>query len=250
MTNKAREVIVLENLEQMTEVAVDAFKKIAKQAIKERGRFMLAFSGGKTPVNFYQKLAQNKKCSIWDNTHLFLSDERFVPLQNSASNFHLIKSTLLDKLCFNHFHAYPVEVAAETSSIAAKKYEEKIREIFHLKENELPEFDLIMLGMGADGHTASLFPNDSSLNEKRHLTCAVSNDQHEHERITLTLPVINRARNVIFLIEGAKKAEAVKVVIEGQNLNYPASLVKPSLGQVVFLIDTAAGGLLSNKGGE
>ncbi len=246
INNGEPEVNIFDSLAQLTEVAVDAFMQIANEAVKNKGQFSVALSGGKTPINFYQKVSQIKNCLTWDKTNIFLVDERYVPLEHKDSNYKLIKENLCEHFCigtqlFHHIHA-----EEESPQKAAEVYEKEIKDFFILKKDELPRFDLIMLGLGEDGHTASIFSGDPSMHEKKRLAISVSNKMiDEKDRITLTLPVINNAKCVIFLANGTRKADAVKKVLEDKDPTLPATLVKPTDGELIFLIDQAAASLLS-----
>lgn len=245
--NKTKpEVNVSDSLASMTKTAVELFLQIADESIKKKGRFCVALSGGKTPVDFYQKLSQTTNDLMWNQTHIFLVDERYVPLTHQNSNYKLIKENLCDHLRIGTqlFHSVPVE---ETSpQKAAENYEKAIKEFFMLKEGELPRFDLMILGLGEDGHVASLFPGNSGMFEKKRLAISVSNNTlEEKNRVTLTLPVINNAQHIIFLAHGIRKAESVKRVLEEKDPTLPATLVQPTDGEIVFLIDQAAASLLT-----
>ena len=212
---------------------------LSEKAIREENRFTIALSGGKTPVRLYQKLTDSSLKFPWSKTHIFLADERFVALNRPESNYNMMKENLLDKVDIPKKNIHPINIK-ETVSISAEEYEKDIREFFNLKKKELPIFDLIMLGTGQDGHTASLFPNDKAIYEKNRLANPVSLKSLEHERVTLTLPVLNNARNIIFLVTGENKAEIVREIINGDN-NLPASMVKPENGKVFFMLDIQAG---------
>lgn len=242
MSEQKRDVHILDNLAQVTEVAIDAFEKISAAAFKDKGHFTIAFSGGKTPISFYQKLSQLKKCPAWGHTDCFSVDERFVPYHHEESNYGLLKRTLLDHMCGEASRFHPIPIENETVESAAEKYEKELKEYFNLKEGELPEFDLIMLGLGSDGHTASLFPNSPYIENTDRLVVSVTHS--DFDRVSLTLPVINNAKNIIYLISGESKQEAVKGVIEEQDLKYPATHVDPK-GDLFYLIDEAAAKLLS-----
>lgn len=236
---------VLDDLATMSEAAIKTFISIAHESIEKKGQCNVALSGGKTPVDFYQKISQIKNDLAWNKIPIFLVDERYVPKNHKESNYKLIKENLCDHLSIGTqlFHSVPVE---ETSPhTAAENYEKEIKEFFMLKEGELPRFDLMILGIGEDGHTASLFPGDAGLLEKKHLAISVLNKMADKkDRITLTLPVINNAECIMFLANGIQKAEAVKRVLEDKDPTFPATLVQPTNGKLIFLIDQAAASLL------
>ncbi len=244
--NGKPEVNIFDNLAQVTEVAVDAFMQMANETVKKKEKFIVALSGGKTPINFYQKVSQIKNCLTWDKTHIFLVDERYVPKEHKDSNYKLIKDNLCDHFCIGTQLFHYVHVEEDSPKKAAEVYEKEMKDFFMLKEGELPRFDLIMLGLGEDGHTGSIFPGDPGMYEKERLAISVSNKMvDEKDRITMTLPVINNAKCVIFLANGARKAEAIKRILEDKDPTLPATLVKPTDGELIFLIDQAAASLLS-----
>jgi 6-phosphogluconolactonase len=198
-------------------IFIKKWHEISNATIKEHSIFTVALSGGKTPVPFYQQL--NKQNLAWDRIHIFLVDERVVPLDHPDSNYRLIKEHLS-----NAKHIYAMTTAQD--------YEQTLIKFFNTK---LPRFDLIMLGIGEDGHTVSLFSNDPALLEKEKLVVAVKNNKVKYDRITLTLPIINNAKNIIFLAGGKNKAKVIAEV-KKQNPQFPASKVQPTHGHLLFLI--------------
>ncbi|MBW2646472.1 MAG: 6-phosphogluconolactonase [Deltaproteobacteria bacterium] len=245
MVNGNKEVLVFADYAQMAAFAVEKWGEIAADAIKRKDWLAAALSGGRTPVGFYQKLSQYKKNIAWDKTHIFLADERFVPFDNEASNYRLIEENLLSRVDIPMENVHPVSTQEATAELAANSYEKHVRDFFKLGASESPAFDLIMLGIGEDGHTASLFPETLSLTEKNRLVIAVKSEKLSNERISLSLHVINRARNIIFLVSGKKKARIIKTILEENDDSLPAVRVKPSKGSLLFLLDKDAGGKLS-----
>ncbi len=241
------EINIFDNLAQITEVAQDAFMQMANETVKKNGQFNVAVSGGKTPVDFYKKISQVKNCLVWHKTHIFLVDDRFVSFNNENSNYKLVKENLCDHVCVGPqlFHFIPVN--EDSPQKAADVYEESMKEFFKLKDGGLPRFDLIMLGLGEDGHTASIFSGDPAMKEEKRLVVSVSNKMvDEHDRVTITLPVINNAKCVIMLANGTRKAEALKKVLEDKDPLLPATHVKPTDGELIYLIDREAASLLTN----
>jgi len=239
-----REVLVFQKREKLYDFLIKKWGEISRKAIQERGIFTIALSGGETPVEFYQKLADSRERLAWGKTHIFLADERFVPFEHADSNYGMIRKDLLVRLSLPPQNVHTIQIY-QTPEISAEKYEEDLRMFFNLEKGEFPEFDLILLGIGVEGHTASLFPGDSALSETHRLTVAVHLDEERHDRVTLTLPVINRARQVIFLVSGEEKSEIMKEVLEKPESNLPASMVRPVKGELFFLLDEEAGSLLS-----
>lgn len=240
-----KEVLVFKDTGKMADFAVKQWKKLADEAIKDRGRFTVALSGGTTPVLLYQKLARRKSFP-WDKTFIFIVDERFVPYESDENNYHMISRTLLCHVQIPAKNIFPISTLEDTPQAAAIMYEKKILSYFRKTDGETPAFDIILLGIGDDGHTASLFPESDALNESRHLTAALSpSDRSKKERITLTYPVLNNGKNVIFFAAGKNKSTTVKQVIENTNSCLPAANVMPHNGRLVFLLDEDAGSQLS-----
>jgi len=235
-----RKVLIFPTRRKLYDFLIQKWKELSEKAIEKRGIFTAALSGGETPVEFYQRLADSKDLLPWYTSHIFLADERFVPFEHPESNFGMIRANLLEKVAIPDKNIHPVTVDRNVD-YSARRYEKRLREFFQLKEGECPEFDLIILGIGEDGHTASIFPGDSSPVETSHLASAAKLDVLKHDRITLTLPVINCAWNIAFLVLGECKARIVKKVLEKPQNKVPASLVRPLKGKLFYLLDKSAG---------
>ena len=240
---------MLRNKKALAEFAVNTWIEISTSSIAEKGVFTAALSGGKTPINFYQQLAACPYPLPWDRTHIFFADERFVPADDNASNYHMINKHLLSRIAIPQENIHPILTEGTTLENSANNYEADIRTFFMIGDNDTPAFDLIMLGIGADAHTASLFPATAALQETKRLAIPVIAENLPSERISLSLGVINNAKNICILVTGEDKAFAIKEIIENKNSTLPAALVKPIQGTVLFLIDQAAASLLSDKGG-
>jgi 6-phosphogluconolactonase len=245
-----QKVVVLDNEKEMADFLIQIWKEISREAIGKKGFWVVALSGGKTPIPFYKELAELKEPLPWDQTHIFLVDERFVPLDDPDSNFRMLETILLRAVRIPLENIHPIPVEKLTPQMAARQYEEDLRSFFQISAGELPEFDLILLGIGEDGHTASLFPDSPALKETVQLAAFVRLDQERHDRITITLPVINRARNVVFLAEGVRKAGVLEKVIHQKDPSLPASAVAPKRGKLIFLLDSEAGSKLSDGPGS
>ena len=251
------QVEVLPDPATLARAGAEHFVALATAAITERGRFAVALSGGETPRGMHAELARAPSLDQvdWSRVHVFWSDERCVPPDRPGSNFRMARETLLDHVPLprHNIHRIRGEVEAER---AAAKYERELREFFAGSSErtasgdggEPPCFDLILLGMGEDGHTASLFPGTPALRERRRWVMAHYVEKLDAWRITLTLPVINAAADVLFLVSGAKKAETLRRVLvdpappDADQL--PARLVAPTAGRVVWLVDAAAAALV------
>jgi 6-phosphogluconolactonase len=242
-----RTIFVFDTNEGVADFAVTKWIKISSQAIEDKGNFMAGLSGGKTPVEFYKKLAASKNILSWDRTHIFFVDERFVPPSHRESNYGLIKEYLINHVKLPDENVHRIQTEEITLVQSARRYEEDIRSFFLIERGSVPQFDLIMLGIGEDGHTASLFPGKSSLKERTRLAIPVTAEKLPNKRITLTLPVINNARKIMFLVSGRDKAKVLKEIVEGKKSSLPASRVQPKQGVVYFVIDKRAASLLSGR---
>ncbi|MBN1561183.1 6-phosphogluconolactonase [candidate division KSB1 bacterium] len=220
--------------------AADLFLELSEKYIKRNGRFTVALSGGSTPQVFYRKLVNLYADDIhWDYIDFFWSDERYVPFDHPDSNGGAAYTHLLAPLEITRDHYFPAPTSYKHPPQAAMEYEETIRHYFNVPTG-IPAFDLIFLGMGDDGHTASLFPGTKALLESRRLVVANWVDRLKSWRITFTYPLLNFARQVIFMVSGGDKAGIVKE-IHRDGLRHPAALVQPSHGELHWLLDASAG---------
>jgi 6-phosphogluconolactonase len=253
MHHKKREVLISHDIDEMSDCALQKWEEICSKAVKNKGSFEVALSGGKTPGEFYQKLGLRKKTLPWNKTQIFFVDERFVSFDDAESNYRMIDKMLLSHISIPRENIHPIPTNEDTPYIAAEKYEKELSTFFKLKKTSnrskrvyFPKFDLIMLGVGEDGHTASLFTGTPSLSDTRHLVIAVSPvDVSKKDRITITFPVINCAENIIFFIAGSNKSQVMKEILEGDKHDLPASMVDPTRGRVLFLLDEGAASQLS-----
>ncbi len=229
----------------MSNFMVKKWREASEEAIGRKGVFMAALSGGKTPVHFYRTLANQRGALSWNKTHLFLVDERFLSLDDKDSNYRMLRETLLDRIEIPQENLHPVPVGRPTPQMSARAYEEELRLFFNLRLGQYPEFDLILLGIGEDGHTASLFPGGPALKERHHLAVAVLLDEIRHHRITITLPVINHGQEVVFLVSGKGKSAILEKIVNQKDPSLPASMVIPDRGKLLFLSDLEAGSSLS-----
>jgi len=242
-----RKAFIFETEREADRFTVEKWTEICRDAIVKKGRFAAAVSGGRTPRNVYQQLAESAASLPWEQTHIFLVDERLVPYSHHDSNFGMVTELLLRKVGIPGKNCHPIPVEPSSPQDLALEYQEDLRIFFRLAPKELPEFDLILLGAGKDGHTASLFPGSQTLADKTHLAAGVILDDSRHDRVTLTLPVLNRACNVIFMISGEEKAAILKRVFEEKDGSLPASLVDPAKGNLFFVADRDAASMLTSK---
>jgi 6-phosphogluconolactonase len=230
------------SLEELSAADARKFAARAAEAIEERGRFAVVLAGGSTPKAMYGVLARDYADRIdWSRVHVFFGDERTVPPDHEDSNYKMASEVLLDHVPVGSVHRIRGELPPDE---APKAYEEELRTFF--RTEDVPRFDLILLGVGRDGHTASLFPETSALEVHDRWVVANPVLKLDTIRITLTVPVINAARAVVFLVAGEDKAEAVKEILEGDAdpRAYPAKLIQPP-GGPQWLVDQSAASLLS-----
>ena len=236
---------VLPTAAATAQAAAQLFTDAAVKAAEARGLARIAISGGTTPKAMFALLADPAQPFLqqvpWDKLDLYWVDERCVPPDNAESNYRMTREALLSKvpLSAERVHRMEGELAPE---VAAAKYEATIRNSFKLEGAQTPTFDLVLLGMGDDGHTASLFPHTEALNEMSHIVVPNHVPQKDTWRITLTWPVINQGREVAFLIEGTGKAQVLHDVLLGpyQPETYPSQIIRPASGRLLFLLDAAA----------
>jgi 6-phosphogluconolactonase len=219
----------------------------ARAALAARGRFMLALSGGATPRATYAQLAESpaREQIAWERTWIFFGDERCVPPDHPESNYRMAAETLLSKVPVPSHQVFRMRGEADPEE-AAGEYIRVLAETFGTRRGELPRFDLILLGFGVDGHTASLFPGSPALKEIFRPVAAVHAAAAAlPERLTVTFPVLNAAGCVAFLGSGAEKAKVVKAML-GEGAALPASMVQPTDGALIWLLDRDAAALLAS----
>lgn len=244
------DVRMLSTPQQLFQAAAEEVIGAAKDAIARRGRFTIALSGGSTPKNLFSLIAANAAASLpWDKVFFFWGDERHVPPDDADSNYRMARESLLSKLPIPEANIFRVPAENKDAEAVAEAYEQTLKNFFLLKPDEVPHFDLILLGMGPDGHTASLFPGTAALQEKSRLVVANWVEKLKTSRITFTLPVLNAARIIMFLVSGADKAPVLREVLEGGGggEKYPSKLVRPSDGKLIWFVDRAAASQLTTS---
>lgn len=216
----------------------ELFHTIESTSIKERGRFSLALAGGSTPKALYQYLAESDGFH-WDKWHIFFGDERTVPSDDEDSNYRMANETLLSKVPIPASQVHRMQGELDPT-VAAETYEQVLRDVFG--GEDFPHLDVILLGMGDDGHTASLFPHTAAIHESKKWVVAHYVDKLDTWRITLTPPVLNNAHHVIFMVTGDKKADRLNQVLNGdfQPDTLPSQIIKPEHGQLIWYTDQAA----------
>ena len=240
------EIKVCKNQEEIFTKSVDMFIEIANQAIAARGYFSIALSGGSTPKGMYALLASDayKDKVDWNKVHLFWGDERSVAPDNDQSNYRMANEAMIKKVPIPAENVHRMEAERQDIEQAAKDYEAAIKQVMPFADGEQPCFDLILLGMGDDGHTASLFPHTKVLSENTRTVVVNWVEKFNTNRMTLTAPAINNARNVVFMAAGANKEQPLKEVLSGAPNSdlYPSQLIRPTDGNLVWLVDEAATG--------
>ena len=239
--------IVVEKTPQAAAIkAAEIFRGIVTEAVTQRDACDLAVSGGTTPHNTYAILAEQVITDgvPWPKVQVFFGDEHDVSHDDIDSNYHMVQRTLLDHTPINWKNVHPMQGDAENLELVASEYEQMVRKLVRAGEDGIPQFDLIMLGMGGDGHTASLFPNHPVLEESRRLVVSCHVPVLGRNRITFTYPLINSAQNILLLVTGDDKAEVVQRVFQDCDQTLPSARVSPKHGTFHIVLDMAAARLL------
>jgi 6-phosphogluconolactonase len=237
---------VLPDLGAVTAAGHETFVTAAQRAVSTRGIFRVALSGGSTPKRLYASLADAP--IDWPKVLVFFGDERCVPPEHADSNHRMAREALLAKVPLPAANVHRIYGEVPDPATAAAEYERELERVFELEPGTAPAFDLVLLGIGADGHTASLFPGTPALAERQKLVVANRVEQLGVHRITFTARTINAARAVVFLVSGADKAPALRAILEGPRdpERYPAQLVAPGEGELTWLVDRAAAAELAH----
>ncbi|MGB9465145.1 MAG: 6-phosphogluconolactonase [Candidatus Acidiferrum sp.] len=226
------------------------FVEIAAAAVKEKGSFSVALSGGSTPKTLYGLLVNDlalRSQVPWDKMVLFFGDERHVGPEDPQSNFRMATEVMISKSPLKPEQVIRIKGEYAEAEQAASEYEQAIRAHFKLTDGQFPRFDLVLLGMGSEGHVASLFPGTKALHQNRRIAVHNWVGKVLMDRITLTAPAINNAANIISMVTGAEKAPALTAVLERvyEPDQLPAQLIQPVNGTLLWLVDTAAGSMLT-----
>ena len=227
------------DLEALARAAAEGVAGLAQTAVQERGRFTIALSGGKTPVALHRVLAGEFRDRIpWEKVEVLWGDERYVSPEDPRSNYRMAQETLLRHLPIPGPNIHPIPTLLPEVEHAAQAYEQTLRSHF---PGRWPRFDLVLLGLGQDGHTASLFPHSPALEERARVVVAVRAEAEPPLRLTLTLPAINQAANIYFLVAGREKSEALRCALEGGGVTAcPAAGVRLRQGNLVWWVDEGA----------
>jgi 6-phosphogluconolactonase len=242
---------IVDDPAEICRLAAGEIQRLAERKASAAKPFAIALSGGSTPRGLHALLANDPAVRDrlpWHYMHFFWGDERHVPPDHPQSNYRMAYDTLLSLAPVSAENIHRVQSEEPDAALAAEKYEQELRTFFDLEAGQLPRFDCILLGMGPDGHTASLFPGTAALHETKRLVVANWVDKFKTYRITLTVPVLNHADLVVFLVSGAEKAEALKAVLQGDYRpdRFPAQLIRPGSEKLLWIVDRAAASLLTN----
>src|SRR5215813_2683628 len=237
------EIQIVSNATELARAAAAKFVSHATNAVQASGVFSVALSGGNTPKSVYSLLADDPSLRAqvpWDRIHFFWGDERHVAPDHQDSNYRMAREAMLDKVPVPAANIHRIKGEYGDARLAADEYEEDLRAFFKLRSGALPRLDLLLLGMGPDGHTASLFPGTKALGERERLVVSNWVEKFNTFRITMTLPVLNNAASVIFFVSGTEKSAVLHEVLEGQAGRYPSQLIQPVNGRLLWLVDSAA----------
>jgi 6-phosphogluconolactonase len=237
--------VVVDDADAIAREAASEFSRRCQAAVAERGRFTVTLSGGSTPRRLYAVLAEAaspfREGIPWSRVHFFWGDERHVPPDDPASNYRMAREELLERVSVPTENVHRIEAERPDAAEAAEAYERELVRFFALAPGQVPRFDLVLLGMGTDGHTASLFPESSALEVRDRLVVAARIPKLNSERITLTLPVFNNAAEVMFLVSGANKAATLRAALDPRGPDsLPCRRIRPIRGDLLWLVDRAA----------
>ena len=235
---------VFADVDELTLRAAEAAVRTINESVQRNDSFSIALSGGNTPRTLYRLFSTRFRDQIpWTKVHVFWGDERYVPRADSQSNYRMARETLLDAVPCPVGNVHPMPTELRDPDLAAREYEKTLRNYF---SEDWPRFDLVLLGLGEEGHTASLFPGSPALNENTRWVVAVKAPSKPAQRLTLTLPAITGASNIYFLVTGSNKAEALHHVLTGSPhpKSYPASGIRRAKGTVIWWLDRAAAALV------
>lgn len=239
------EIVILEDVTALSYRAAEILVQCISETLSRKAQFSIALSGGSTPKTLFSLLVGN--CSFknnipWEKLHFFWGDERHVPPQDVQSNYRMANEMMLSKINVRTENIHRMVTERPDAGEVAEAYEQEIQRFFHITRGQVPIFDLNLLGIGTDGHTASLFPGTEALKEKQRLVVSNWVEKLHAHRLTMTAPVLNNAATVVFLVSGQKKAGILHQILEGdyQPDLLPAQLIRPTHGKLIWLVDQAA----------
>jgi 6-phosphogluconolactonase len=230
---------ILQTRDEINYFLKEFLRGIVEESIAQTGRCTVALSGGSTPRSFYEFLSAENNFP-WNKIHFFIVDERFIDEESNDHNFTMMRSALFDRIDIDPQNLHPIDTTQSTSKAAAEKYDCDLQDFFRLNPSDpFPSFDLILLGIGTDGHTASLFPGSDALLERNKCAIDSTTDALPHERITMTFPVLDNAKNLVFVATGSEKQEILKRIFIDHEI-LPASMIQSKTGKILFVFDSDA----------
>lgn len=239
-----REIQVFDDVAALARAAAEEVIRVLSDAARNQGRATIALSGGSTPKALYRLLADDpfRGRMPWSAIHFFWGDERHVPPDHEESNYRMVREAMLDLVPVPPENVHRIRAEEKDAERAATEHEAELRSFFALKAGAWPRFDLVLMGLGPEGHTASLFPGSPAITESSRLVVAPWVEAHDTFRITMTPPVFNHGAEVLFLVSGEEKAPAVHAVLEGERDPglVPAQVVSPVEGKLLWMLDRAA----------
>lgn len=242
------EVRVLETANDLFHAAANEWSTLSAGAIRTKGNFTVALSGGSTPRSLYALLASKSAPKLaWDKSYFFWGDERHVPPDDPESNYRMANEAMLSKVPVPAQNIFRIHAEEADAAAGASSYEQTLTDFFHLRPGEFPRFDLTLLGIGPDGHTASLFPGAAALQENRRLVVANWVAKVNACRITFTYPVLNQSACVMFLVSGKDKSDILREGLENPSANLPSQNVRPTHGRLLWMVDRDAASSLHNQ---
>lgn len=247
-----RTVQLFNHCSEIASFAAKEVARIAAEAVSARGVFTIALAGGSTPKMLYALMAEHpalRNSLPWDKMNVFFGDERHVGPGHADSNYQMASDSMLSKVPLREGQIHRVKGEYPDAAKAAAEYEDVLRQQFALKSGQFPRFDVLLLGMGNEGHTLSLFPGTRALHESQRIVVSNWVGKLYTDRITLTAPAANNAANIFFMVTGSDKAPALKAVLEGPHEpeQLPSQMIQPVNGKLYWLIDAAAGSMLSKE---
>lgn len=255
MTAYCPQIEIVSDREALTRAAAKRFLTLAQTAVKKQGRFTVALSGGSTPRDFYALLADSaaeyRDQLPWDKLHFFWGDERHVPPDDKDSNYRMAYEAMLSKVSLPETNIHRIQAELPDPEAAARAYEEELRRFFNVPGGGSPHFDLALMGLGPDGHTASLFPQTAALHERERWVLANWVQKLHTHRITLTVPALCQSGEVVFLVAGGDKATALRDVLHGPYHpdQWPAQIFRNCTNPVIWIVDQLAARQLPKRPG-
>lgn len=248
MKPTAHAINVSKNYVAMADETTRNILALSQKVIRSKGQCTIALTGGNTVRSIYARMAapEYRDQFDWHKMHFFWGDERWVPPDHPKSNYHIVADTFLTKVDIPFENIHPIKTKEGNPESASELYEKEIIAHFGIKNGEFPRFDLMMLGVGQDGHVASLFPGHEVLQESKRLVMPTYYEEAEERRITMTLPVFNHARHIFFVLAGMEKASILHTVLEGPTSQdpLPVQRIHPHQGSLYWFVDKAAASLL------